>query len=168
MFDPVIQDKVEKHRSAGVLVDANLLLVYQVGLYDPTLVERFKRTRSFARRDFHLLRQFLQLFKRVLTTPGILAEVNSLASQLEGSSKDGFLAAFGKQIEILDERYRPSREACQHAYYVKCGLTDAAIMTIAQTGLLVLTDDYRLAGVLAKLGIDAINFNHLRMYLLDR
>jgi hypothetical protein len=167
MFDRTIESRIVRFLRKGVFLDANLLLVYQIGLFSADLVERFKRTRTFSRRDFQLLHQLLGRFQRIVTTPTILAEVNSLASQLEGKLAERFRASFASQIHLLDERYQPSKEVCRHRYFANCGLSDAAIMSVSQEGLLVLTDDFRLGGYLETLGIEHLNFNHLRSYLLN-
>ncbi len=161
MSELEITTLINEHARSGILLDANLLLVYLVGQHDPDLIERFKRTRTFTKGDYRLLVGFLARFTRIVTTPGVLAEVNSLSNQLQERNKPQFLALFRSQIEVLEERHRPSKEVCRHAYFDKCGLTDAAIMTIAQDGLLVL----RLKGVLDRLGIPSINFNHIRFLL---
>jgi uncharacterized protein YaiI (UPF0178 family) len=51
---------------------------------------------------------------------------------------------------------------CEHKSFEKCGLTDATIFTVAEQGLLVLTDDFQLAGYLIAQNLDCVNFNHIR------
>lgn len=162
MFDDPILALIAKHRTAGVVVDTNLLLVYFVGLCDRRLIETFKRTQAYRLHDFLLLADFLSNFARLITTPGILTEVNSLANQLQDKNKPRFYQLFKDRIALLDERHNPSRDVCQHRYFEKCGLSDAAILTIAEAGLLVLTDDLKLINFLQSRGIDGINFNHIR------
>ncbi len=153
---------IDKHEGRGVVVDTNILLVYLIGLHDPDLIPRFKRTQTFSKEDHQLLVLLFARFRRIITTPGILTEVNSLAGQLAGDVKSSFFGTFQKQIMLLEEQHTASKDVCVHAQFAMCGLTDAAIMTIAAIGLLVLTDDFRLTGYLQKLAIDHINFNHIR------
>lgn len=153
---------IQKHGSRGLVVDTNLLLVYLVGTWQPALIAKFKRTQRFDRNDFQVLHAFLLHFKCIISTPGILTEVNSLADQLQANHKPLFSKVFKDQISLLDERHVPSRQLSEHGYFDKSGLTDAAIMTIAAEGLLVLTDDFKLTGFLEKLKIDYLNFNHIR------
>lgn len=162
MFERYVLDLMQKHRSRGLVVDTNLLLVYLVGLCDPSLIGNFKRTQQFDRDDFHIMQAFLGKFARIISTPGIVTEVNSLANQLAIAHKPRFFGVFKSQLAILDEKYVPSRQASEHVYFGKSGLTDSAIMTIASEGLLVLTDDFKLTGYLDLLHIDYLNFNHIR------
>lgn len=155
------------HRASGIFIDTNLLLLYLIGMLDSRLIARFRRTQAFTPDEYEWLAQFIRQFKRVITTRTVLAEVNSLANQLPEWTKPQFYAVFSQQIVLLDERYVPSRRICTHEHFAKCRLTDAAIMSIPQKRLLVLTADAQLATFLDSLRVDNINFNHLRSYLFD-
>lgn len=159
---------MERYRSKGILVDSNLLLLYFVGSHDPTMIQRFKRTRAFTPNDFALLRRVLEKFKRIITTPNILSEVSNLAAQMGRPAKEQFFLDFAEKIEMLDEeekleeQYVVSRDASRTEEFAVIGLTDSVIMHLAKGRFLVLTDDFRLAGMLGHSKIDVINFNHLR------
>lgn len=162
MSDEWLRQLIQKHRASGLVVDTNLLLVYFIGLQDKALVPKFKRTQAFIPDDFEILRAFLAQFARIVTVPGILTEVNSLANSLQEQNKPSFFLVFKEQITLLEEEYTPSKQVAGHVYFAKCGLTDAAILTIATRGLMVLTDDFRLTEYLRHLNIDHLNFNHIR------
>jgi hypothetical protein len=93
--------------------------------------------------------------------------VANLAGQLSEPTRTGFLESLGTEIEVLDEEYCQSATASAHPYFCRCGLTDSAMVQIAKNKYLVVTDDFRLAGLMSAQGIDVINFNHIRQsYLL--
>lgn len=160
---------IERYCTKGILVDSNLLLLYFVGLYDATMIQRFKRTKVFFPDDFALMTRFIGQFRRIVTTPNIMAEVSNLAGQLGGSAKDHFFHSFARKIHVLgsenklDEQYVSSQEASQIEAFVALGLTDSVIIHLANDRFPVLTDDFRLAGILDHLGIDVINIHHLRV-----
>jgi len=162
MSNEWILSLIDRHSSHGIIVDTNLLLLYFIGLQSEALVEKFKRTQMFTRNDFFLLQAFLSKFQKILTTPGVLAEVNSLANQLPEDARRAFMHLLRNQIQLLDESYVPSKQAAEHRHFVPCGLTDSAIMIIASENFLVLTSDFELAGYLEGLGVECINFNHIR------
>jgi hypothetical protein len=168
MSDADVNRLMAAYRTSGTLVDTNLLLLYLVGLLDPRLIVRFKRTASFNRSEYQWLAGFLAQINRVVTTPTVLAEVNGLANQLPERNKPRFHAIFRERIGLLEERYEPSHRVCEHEHFARCGLTDAAIMSVSRERLLVLTIDAKLSALLNRLGIDNMNFNHLRSYLLER
>jgi rRNA-processing protein FCF1 len=151
------------YRSKGVLVDSNLLLLYFVGLLDPAKINSFKRTAMFSRADFDLLAKLLGYFRRVVTTPNILTEVSNLSNQLPEHVKDAHYSVFSKVVTSLDEHYVPSVRAVAPTHFSRFGLTDSAIQDLAQDKYLVLSDDLKLTLHLQMNGIDAINFNHIRV-----
>jgi len=156
---------IDRYRKAGVLVDTNLLLLYFVGLYDPTFIPKFKRTDIFTMDDYLVLTLFLKEFSRVVTTPNILTEVNSFSNQLPENLKPDYYAKFARGIAALEEIYMPSRDISISLLFGLFGLTDAGIFLTSKDTFLVLTDDRRLSAYLNASGVDAINFNHLRTYL---
>jgi hypothetical protein len=170
MTPTYVDGLIAKYAAKGVLVDTNVLLLHFIGSFDVEQIQRFKRTKQFTIRDFYLIEKFLGCFKETVTTPNILTEVSNLAGQLPvpEALKSRFWERFGNRLEILSEEYCPSVAACAHPYFNKCGLTDAVILQIAKKQLLVITDDFRLAGLISNRGLNVINFNHIRQsYLLS-
>lgn len=156
----------EKYRNKGLLIDSNLLLLYIVGSYSGGQVEKFKRTRKCSSDDFDVISQIVNYFSRVITTPNILTEVSNLSGQLPEqpiNMKVDYFQEFAIKICGLDENYEPSREICKTNYFKKFGLTDSGIISLSKSKYLVLTDDFPLVGMLEKLSIDVINFNHIRI-----
>jgi rRNA-processing protein FCF1 len=157
-----LEQLLARYKSKGVIIDTNLLLLYFVGMYDPHRITKFKRTMIFAVEDFYTLLGFFKYFSKVVTTPNILTEVNSLANQLADSLKVTFYPMFASQLANLEEHYIESRTLSSTPQFLKLGLTDSGILNLAQGQYLVLTDDFRLVGHLEKRSIDVINFNHIR------
>lgn len=155
---------IAKYQSKGVLVDANLLLLFFVGTVDRSLIGRFKRTRGFEVEDFELLSRLLAVFKKRIVTPNVLTEVSNLAGQLEGLHRRRVFATIRDAFDLLSvsEQYVPSRAATQRMDFLKYGLTDAALLALADKKMLLLTSDGPLAGYCEFHGLDALNFNHLR------
>lgn len=153
---------IQSHLAKGVLVDTNLLLLYFVGKFDSKLISTFKRTNQFNAEDFELLDRILKLFRRIVTTPNVLAEVNSLSGQWGEPAKTKYFERFASEIETLEEEYITSRAASGEPLFVRVGLTDTAIALAARNRYLVLTDDFRLAQLLEHQGAAVLNFNHIR------
>jgi rRNA-processing protein FCF1 len=158
-----ITELIVRYKNLGILIDTNILLCYLVGLLNPKRIPLFKRTAQFVVEDFTLLSALLGYFKRIVTTPNILTEVNSFSQQLGEPDRTKLLDIFSKQIQILDEHYVESRIVAEREEFTRLGLTDSGILHLSPTKYLVLTDDFRLANHLSKNGIDVINFNHIRV-----
>lgn len=154
---------LQRYRSRGVLVDTNILLLYFVGGFDRERVPRFKRTMQYTVDDYDLLARLLSRFERIVTTPNILSEVNSLSGQMGEPAKTEYFKEFARGIGALDERYVMSDTASKIDEFPRLGLTDSGIMLLADGSFLVLTDDFKLTQFLQKAGIDVLNFNHIRL-----
>ena len=163
MEDEHLQSLIEKYRQLGLVIDSNLLLLYLIGKFEPSLIRSFRRTQQFSEAEFQLLTRFVGLFVKVLTLPNILTEVSNLAGQLPENTALEFRESFRESIHLLDERYCESNVAVAQPMFSRVGLTDAALASVSAQRHLVLTDDFRLTGLLAKHGIDVINFNHIRV-----
>ena len=159
-------EEIEKlllgYRTKGILVDSKLLLVYLVGMHDPNRVPLFKRTASFSTDDFYLLVRLISFFQTIVTTPNILTEVNSFSNQLTEPGRSNYYSEFAKQISLLDENYLDSAHISSLGSFQRFGLTDSGIAELALGKYLVLSDDLKLVTHLQSIGVDAINFNHIR------
>lgn len=153
---------IGRYKAKGLLIDTNLLLLYFIGTYDPDRIPRFKRTMGFTVDEFHLLDAIFTNFDKVITTPNILTEVSNLSGQLSSDLRTYFYSDFAKRIPKLDEQYISSAKISSSAHFNKFGLTDSGIVDTVKGNYLVLTSDLNLFGYLQNLGIDAINFNHIR------
>jgi rRNA-processing protein FCF1 len=159
----IINQLIVRYKQAGIMVDTNILLLYFVGAFDPNLIPRFKRTLQFAVEDHATLIRILRLFDKVVTTPNILTEVNSLSGQLGEPIKSQYFEKFSSGITLLGEECVASREVAQMQEFVRFGLTDTGIIYLTRGKYLVLTDDFRLSQYLQSAGVDVLNFNHIRI-----
>ena len=157
-------DLLLKYKNKGLLVDSNLLLVYFIGNYCPEQIKKFKRTIQFTIQDYSAISKIINSFEKLITTPHILTEVYNLSNQLPEYIKTEYFSEFKRQVDILEEKYIPSRQICSLDYFVKLGLSDSAIVGLSNHKYLVLTVDFPLSGYLHKQKIDVINFNHIRKY----
>jgi rRNA-processing protein FCF1 len=158
-----VRSLFEKYKQKGILIDTNILLLWFVGTVNRERIPKFNRTEKFVPEDYDLLLQILSYFNKIVTTPNILTEVNSLANQLGEPERSKCLSVFAEGVAKLNESYLESTEVVRTDSFTKFGLTDCGIVNIANKNkYLVLTDDFKLANYLQKIGIDTINFNHLR------
>ena len=151
-----------RHRQTGLLIDTNILMLWAVGRLSMDVLTTFKRTKQFSTFDLYLLNAILPLFSRILTTPSVVTEVSNLCGQLPGDIRRRFFTRWSQDIGALVEIYTPSEHLVSREGFIDFGVTDAAIEDAAHKGVLVLTDDFRLSGYLDSVGLNAVNFNHLR------
>ena len=152
---------IEKHRSKGVLVDSNLLVLLLVGLVNKRRIPEFKRTQNFTIGDFDTLSALIGSFGKLVTTPHVLSQVSDL-TDLGGNELATVRRYFGVLIEKVEEYYDMSTALVTDPLFARLGLTDAAIAKISTRAILVLTADLDLQLAIQRRGFDALNFNHVR------
>ncbi|MEH1812965.1 MAG: PIN domain-containing protein [Nostoc sp.] len=163
----LIASLVRRYSQKGILIDTNILLLFLVGNVNRERITKFNRTQQFIPEDYELLLEFIARFQKLVTTPNILTEVNSLANQLgepERSQCFAIFAQFVKNVALLDEYYVNSLDAVNTEKFIKFGLTDSGILTLSKGKYLVLTDDFKLASYLQSVEVDVINFNNIRVF----
>jgi rRNA-processing protein FCF1 len=153
---------LRNYRLKGILIDTNILLLYYLGNYNPNKITEFKRTSSYTREDFFVLKKLLSFFEVRLTTPNILTEISNLSKGIPDKFKKNYYEILKKDIDLVEEKYLPSKELSRIEYFEKIGLTDSSIIKIAQQEYLILTDDFPLYNRLLNMKLDVINCTHIR------
>ena len=156
-----LQQLIDTHRSNGLLIDTNLLLLLVVGTIKRDLIGKFKRTQTYLIEDFQRVVGIRKQFSKHWTTPNILTETDNLGRQLPEVDWPRFANAMSRLTQSLTERYVASIDVTSSEHYSRFGLSDSASIRICQP-LLILTDDMRMHGRALSSGIDSINLNHLR------
>ena len=158
----------ERYRTAGIVVDTNLFMLFLVGRYDPRRVSTFKRTSRYSIEDFEFLNLILEPFHHVITTPHILAEISNLSGTAGGHFDRRYFVSLKSHIAQATEVYLPAQTLLDKREYETYGLTDTGILYTAIGEYAVLTDDLPLYVQLDISGVDALNFTQLKQsYFLD-
>ena len=155
---------IARYRNKGVLLDTNLLLLYFVGLAEPSAVESFKplTNHGLGNDAFEILCGVIAKFSKLVTTPHILTEVSNHSDKMKGEAHSRLCKQIEHCVKEFVECNERSAELCGRAEFSRFGLTDTAIAALAPKKFLVVTIDFPLAGYLKAKGVDVINFNHLR------
>jgi rRNA-processing protein FCF1 len=149
-----------RRRGSGVLLDANLLLVYVVGKTDRRCLLNFAHTSQY-QGDYALIERIVEMFPRIYTTPNVLTEVSNLGGKLEWPLRGKFFDTLHKIIGVLDEMTCASKQASASACFRRFGLTDAVLFSLAIKHLVV-TTDARLHELLRENKLESVNIHHLR------
>jgi hypothetical protein len=91
----------------------------------------------------------------------VLSQVSDLAD-LRGDELRKVRALIKEVIETIEEHYDSAKELVSHSLFLRLGLGDAGIAAVSAKDILILTTDLDLWYGLQQLGLDAINFNHIR------
>jgi hypothetical protein len=159
---------IGRFKAKGVLIDANLALLYLVGSYNPRLIGdgKYNKLSKYVLEDYELLVKLKSVFKKAVTTPHVLTEVSNLTNDLPEQTKAECLKKFHEAFAGIDELAISSLETALRPDFHFLGLTDSALASVSNQYLIV-TDDARMVKKLNELHMEALNFNHLRLdYLL--
>lgn len=158
-----LRQLIARYARKGLLIDTNILLLYFVGSFDPNRILSFKNTKQFTVEDYRTLLLLLNTFEKIVTTPNILTEVSNFLNQLGEPARSLCFQTSAEKIGLMEEHYIDSQGLVTQEEYIKHGLTDTGIISLSKSSYLILTDDFKLSQHLQKRGLDAINFNHIRV-----
>lgn len=145
-----------------VLVDTNLAILLTVGLAGKELIARHKNLRVYDERDFGILVAVLAEASEILFTPHTLTETSNLMRQIGEPVRATLSRSLANLIGATQERFVTGVTATRRSEYERLGLTDSALLSLAETGAVLLTDDLHLYLAAASAGYGAVNFSHLR------
>lgn len=97
----------------------------------------------------------------LVATPHVLSQVSDL-TDLSVRERALVRELFKSTIEIVEEKYDTAKRLVQHPLFGRFGLADASVAAVCERKVVVLTADVQLQVALQALGLDAINFNHVR------
>jgi hypothetical protein len=155
---------VQKYRNFGILLDTNILLLYFVGAVNHKMITKFKRTRNrgFSEEDYFILVTLVKQFNTLITTPNILTEVSNFLGQLPEDLHQDYFDTFAHGITTFDEQYFSSSTVSKSYEFQRFGLTHASIIHFAKGNYLLVTADFKLSQYSQSVGLDTLNFNHLK------
>ena len=147
--------------SRSALLDTNLLLLAISGQVGFQRFRSFGRLQMFVESDVQLLRKLLEDYASISTTAYVLAEVSNLANKLSGPLRAEWYQALADYAVVTAEAHIPISAVGRLPEVIRFGITDAALQLLAPSHT-VITAEFRLSGYLKLIGLDVINFNHLR------
>jgi len=109
-----IRSLFQSYKQKGILIDTNILLLWFVGTVNRGRISQFNRTEKFLPEDYDLLVSILSYFSKIVTTPNVLTEVNSLVNQIGEPERSQCYSVFAQAMTALDEFYAP---VCWLLYY---------------------------------------------------
>lgn len=147
-----------------IIVDANLLLLWIVGLASPDYIRKHKRLQAYTDEDFLILVNILSRARKIILTPNTLTETSNLAGYIAEPARTEIFYIFSALIKAAEteERFIESAAAAARPEFVRLGLTDSALLQLAGDSHTLLTADVDLYLAALHRGLNAENFNHHR------
>jgi len=152
---------IKSLRNKFLTIDCNVFLLLVVGNIGLDNIEKFKRTNIFQKEDYPLLIKLIEGSKLILT-PNVLTEASNLLESYNKQIDNLAFLSLKKLIELNEESYLSSIQLSNSYCYLKFGLTDSSLFELSEKGVVTLTTDFPLFGLLQSRGLPAINFNQVR------
>lgn len=147
-----IKKFIAKYQPDGIIIDTNLLILFLVGSFDQDYIKAYKllnnNNKETSIEDFELLKNILDLFKKLIITPQVIAELSNLSITKGGIQKDRLPAYLRTVIAFLkSSEERHQKTDCLWGLGMKVlsdyGLTDLTMFELSrQTGMPIITDDF--------------------------
>lgn len=163
-FEDQLLNFANKHRTHGILLDTNVLLLFLFATHEPSKVG-IKRLAKYGEDDGKLLIDYICRFSHILTTSHVLAETSNLVRQIVSGQLRSDLST--KFHPLFCSNLPNSLRQCEVGLIKKdlfgqLGLTDSGLTSLVQSRRLLLTDDLDLFRASLSCGGDVINFTHMR------
>ncbi len=140
----------------AILLDTNLFVVFVVGFVELSLWGRAP-VDGYDRADFLLLAKTLGEFRRVVTTPFVVAEVNSLINTTY--AREECRTGLAAIVPSIAELYEPSKRLAFEPGIPRFGFTDISILRTARdTKAFVLSADGPLVQYLQGQKVAALHY----------
>ena len=148
--------------TSKLLLDANLLILFAVGLTKREYIARHKSLTKYDATDLDILAGLIDQSSGVIFTPNVLTETSNLERYISEPVRTEVAATLALLIGRAEEHVVASRRAVLRPEYLKLGLTDAVLLEALQTGTVLVTDDLDLYLAASTAGLSVVNFTHLR------
>ena len=149
--------------SAGLFIDANLLVLLVVGSAGRDLIAKHRRLKEYTAEDYDTLVDQIGRVDRVYVTPNTLTETSNLLAQHGEPERSLLFDKLRILIQGSEEIVVTSEQASGNSAFGRLGLTDAALLEAITAERPLLTVDLDLYLTALTKGEDAArNFTHLR------
>lgn len=164
----VVDDLINKYRNRGLLIDTNLLLLLIIGIFDKQFIGNYSRLNKYDDEDFEILKVFVGEFNKLIITPHILTELSNLSFFIKEPKLSEYIQILVKTLKAFHEETLNKDAILNLNLLPKLGVTDSTFIEVAKTKkYLLITDDFDAYINSQLLKIDAINFNHIRQFILN-
>lgn len=146
----------------AVILDANLAVLFFVGLSGRGDIRRHRRLQGYTDRDFALVADAVEQAAEFLVSPNVLAETSNLIRTAPDTVSLRALEEMAIVAGRSREIYVESRDVLGTREYHRLGLTDAVLFNVSDDRTALFTADEDLYQTVARAGKNVVNFKYLR------
>lgn len=130
-----------------ILIDTNALVLLVIGLIDPKLINRHKRTSIYSKNDFDRLLIVIQKLENLVVLPNIWTEVDNLLNSFSGNYKYPYIQRIKSLVQLTTEEFLSSKTGVNSNFFMQLGLGDALNLALGKDYDLLITADFALSDV---------------------
>ena len=174
MYDlHAIELYIYKYRPDGLIIDTNLLILFLVGKFDESFIEKCKLVKGdYCIRDYNILCQIIKRFKKIVITPHIITELSNLSKK--EFRDQSLLSYFSVFINLCKKSFFEENNVylkdileIDLVIVADFGFTDVAIYQLSKKGnFAVITSDGKFSARFNK-EIPIIEFNSIKNSFLN-
>ena len=127
------------------LIDTNALVVLIIGLIDPKLINKHKRTSIYEEKDFEDLISFVGDFNELVVLPNVWTEVDNLLNNFKGNRKTEYIDKITQTIKLTTEKKLKTKTATESETFYDLGITDSLLFEYSKKCELLITSDSSLS-----------------------
>ncbi len=135
------------------LIDTNALIILLLGVIDPNLFRRHKRTSIYEEQDFNDLLVMIGDVKNLVVLPNVWTEVDNLLNNFGGRYKDKYVEEITRTIKSTTEKFLESHKATESPGFFDLGLTDSLLLEYSKECELLITSDSSLSDYAVAYGV---------------
>ncbi|WP_248724564.1 hypothetical protein [Seonamhaeicola sp. ML3] len=139
------------------LIDTNSLIILLLGLIDPKLINKHKRTSIYEEQDFNDLLAFIGDFKKLVVLPNVWTEVDNLLNDFNRGHKERYVEEISNTIKTTTEKFLESKIATKSISFFDLGLTDSLLLELSKECELLITSDSSLSDYAIANGIQVFD-----------
>lgn len=136
-----------------IVIDSNSLIVLLLGLIDPNLISKHKRTSIYTPQDFFDLLKVIKEIEYLIVLPNVWTEVDNLLNDFSGNYKWAYVNKIKHLINDSSEKYLQSKLGAETHFFFNIGLTDSLIIELGKECDFIITSDSELADFATANGI---------------
>lgn len=144
-----------------ILIDSNALLVLILGLMNPALINKHKKTSIYDDEDFQNLLIMIEELENIVVLPNVWTEVDNLLNGFSGDYKNVYIETLIQTIKKTTEKYLESSQVEYSYALYDLGLTDTLILRHAKECNLLITSDSALSDFARSEGIEVYDMKEM-------
>ncbi len=144
---------------SSVILDSNILILFLVGHITPNKISSHNATSIYTLEHFEFLLDKVRKFDHILTCPNIVTEVDNVLNNFKGENRNTFLDLTKTIYKNSIEKYISTKSILDLWQYDKLGITDTAILSMANECDLLISGDSGLCDQVVALGLGSKLFD---------